>query len=131
MRRYILNNKDIRTTTETLWTYLETLSTFTIYEFATWCGKFSIISALQHGGINPCVRSCCNVGEVAGQNDNDDDDNNKRNNMAIELYQIGQLVLQQFFDRFPLRLSTNIVKRVADMRQTATLAYYNNNRLEH
>jgi hypothetical protein len=133
MRRYILDNKDMRgnvhqmflswygrSRTEALWTYLETLSTFTFYEFATWCGKYSIVSALLHGGINPCVRSCCcgccqTVG-AAAQNENDDDDN-----IAMELFRVGQLILQRFFDRFPLRLSTYIVKRVVDMRQTATL----------
>ncbi|KAG7349420.1 ankyrin domain containing protein [Nitzschia inconspicua] len=93
-----------------LWKYLERLYTFTFYEFATWCGKFSIVSVLLHGGINPCIRS----GHAMDFKYESDYCANTH-----ELYKLGQQVLRRFFDRFPLRLSTYIVTRVVEMRQSA------------
>jgi hypothetical protein len=91
---------------KSLWGYLEMLSTFTFMEFAVWCGKYSIVAALLYGGINPCIRS--SLRSCSGEN-----------TANSELQQVGTKVLKRFFDRFPLRLSTYIVKRVIDMRRDA------------
>jgi hypothetical protein len=96
---------------EELWKDLVMLSSFTFYELAVWCGKYSVVSALLHGGINPCVRGC--------RNRNDDGDGDY---FAQELFAAGKQVLQRFFDRFPLRLSTYLVQRVVEMRQQSIAA---------
>jgi hypothetical protein len=79
-------------------------------EYAVWMGKFSILGSLLVGGVNPCVRS--------GHKQNEDEDDN----MPQQLSHIGSRVLKRFFDCFPLSLSSNIVKRVVDMRMGAYYA---------
>ena len=92
--------------TEGLEQYIESLSTFTIMEYALWLQNYSIVGALLQGGINPCIRGWTT----------------EPTNILFwnqSLQQIGSRVLVRFFDCFPVFLATYIVKRVVDMRIAA------------
>lgn len=82
--------------------YINSLATFTLMEYAIWMGKYSIAGALLLGGVNPCTRGHSLL-EAPGSTKN-------------WSARIGPKVLKRFFDCFPLPLSTYIVKRVVEMR---------------
>lgn len=93
--------------------YIESLSTFTLMEYASWMGKFSIVSALILGGVNPCVRSYHKF----------DCQFHPKSLVAStkRTEQLGSAAVKRFFGFFPVRLSTYIVTRVVDMRRNATI----------
>jgi len=98
--------------------HMESLSTFTFMEYAVWLGKYSIVSGMLHGGVNPCLR-----GDVVGFRPGSLGGAEKQQELHVlvlqqrqQLAAIGSNVLKRFFDSFPLRLSTYIVKRVVRMR---------------
>jgi hypothetical protein len=95
--------------------YIESLSTFSIMEYAVLLGKYSILGCLLVGGVNPGVRS------LHKQDDCDDENDDKlpQQQQRLRLQHVGNLVLRRFFDSFPLPLSCYIVKKVVDMRINA------------
>jgi len=91
--------------------HIQKLSLFTITEYAVWLQKYSIVSSMVHGGVNPTCRS--------SYFDFDDSlfhQKVEQQEQQIKLAKIGGKVLQRFFNTFPLRLSTYIVTRVVQMR---------------
>ena len=104
--------------------YMKSLSTFTLMEYAVWLGKYSIVSSMLHGGVNPCVRgSSWLCFDSLGKTFNSQRQfQNKIQELQWQrqqrqLTEIGSKVLKRFFDSFPLRLSTYIVQSVVKMRQ--------------
>ena len=89
--------------------HVESLSTFTLMEYAVWLGKYSIVSSMLHGGVNPCVR-----GRSSSLEHDPECEYLKKHQQLTE---IGSKVLKRFFDSFPLRLSTYIVQSVVRMRE--------------
>lgn len=93
--------------------YIESLSTFTIMEYATWMGKFSIVSSLLVGGVNPCIRGYHNI-DYKFHSENVLTAGNR-------MEEVGSAVMKRFFDSFPGRLSTYIVKRAVELRRDAAV----------
>jgi len=89
--------------------HMKSLLTFTLMEYAVWLGKYSIVSSMLHGGVNPCVR-----GKSSSLEHGSEQEYQKQQQ---ELAKIGSKVLKRFFDSFPLRLSTYIVQSVVRMRE--------------
>lgn len=83
-------------------TYIQSLQSFTIMEYAAWMGKYSIVAGLLVAGVNPCLR-----GE------------HPQKPMDDGMTELGGRVLKRFFDCFPVLLSTYIVKRVVELRRDA------------
>ena len=107
----------------TLEEHMESLSTFTLTEYAVWLGKYSIVSGMLHGGVNPCVRSSNPFRFASSGNALDpyfqywvQKQEQQQQQQQQKLTEIGSKVLKRFFDSFPLRLSTYIVQRVVQMR---------------
>jgi hypothetical protein len=103
--------------------HMESLSTFTLTEYAVWLGKNSMVSGMLHGGVNPCVRSSNPFRFASSGNASDphfqyrvQNQEQQRRQQQQKLTEIGSKVLKRFFDSFPLRLSTYIVQRVVQMR---------------
>ena len=90
--------------------HIQSLATFSLMEYAVWLGKYSIVSGMLHGGINPCVRgTSTSLAENKIQE--------KHHQQQQQLTNNGLDVLKRFFDSFPLRLSTYIVQSVVCMRE--------------
>jgi len=117
--------------------HMESVSTFTFMEYAVWLGKYSIVSGMLHGGVNPCVRGSSMIALPpfdSGAISSGDAEKHEQQQLVLlqrqqrqrqELEEIGSSVLKRFFDCFPLRLSTYIVKRVVEMRKTASASIEN------
>ena len=90
--------------------HIESLSRFTYIEYAVWLEKYSIVSALLHGGVNPCIRGYPSFSKDSLSHIGIRQQQQRRQE------EIGSIVLKRFFDAFPLRLSTYIVTRVVRMR---------------
>jgi hypothetical protein len=99
-------------------TYIESLASFTLMEYAVWMGKFDIVGSLLIGGVNPSIRSQHRIDKIDCQH-------NKA--WKKEMKKSGSKALVRFFDCFPLALSSYIVKRVIEMRLEA----HNNNSDAH
>ena len=89
--------------------HIQFLATFSLMEYAVWLGKYSIVSGMLHGGINPCVRGSTSLAE--------NEIKEKHHHQQQQLTKIGLDVMIRFFDSFPLRLSTYIVQSVVCMRE--------------
>mmetsp|Transcript_42975 Transcript_42975/g.103903 ORF Transcript_42975/g.103903 Transcript_42975/m.103903 type:complete len:782 (-) Transcript_42975:1164-3509(-) len=101
---------------EKLQRHFDVIECFTIYEFATWLGRASVISALLLGGISPTIRGLYRMPNTCvGENDN----TSVKERQDEEMAQIGRVVMKRFFDRLPLRLSTYLVARVMEARWNA------------
>eukprot|EP00536_Pseudo-nitzschia_multiseries_P009215 jgi/Psemu1/200153/e_gw1.252.20.1 len=100
------------------------VETFTFMEYAVWMGKYSVVSGMLHGGVNPCVRGTT-VTDALPPSALSSKDVEEHQLLLLQqrhrLARIGTRVLKRFFDSFPLRLSTYIVKRVVQMRIVETL----------
>ena len=106
--------------------YIKSLRTVTIMEYSIWMGKYSILHNLLIGGINPCIRSSQSQLPCTDDNDNDGEDEGSTSSWNQQRLQaIGTRVLQRFFTNFPIKLSSYIVKCVADMRMYAYYSIHN------
>jgi hypothetical protein len=106
--------------------HMESLSKFTLIEYAVWLEKYSIVSAMLYGGINPCIRSCKHHNHDR-HNPQQQQQQQQPQQQQQKLAEIGSIVLQRFFDTFPLRLSTYIVTSVVHMRRIDDLTAVTNN----
>ncbi len=105
--------------------HIQSLATFSLMEYAVWLGKYSIVSGMLHGGINPCVRGSTFVrfdllAEKPGDQHQDHgeiQETHHHHQQQQQLMNIGLNVLKRFFNSFPLRLSTYIVQSVVCMRR--------------
>ena len=102
--------------------HMESLSRFTLIEYAAWLEKYSIVSAMLYGGINPCIRSCHHNNDKQHQQQQQ-----QQQQPQEQLAEIGSIVLKRFFNSFPLRLSTYIVTSVVHMRRIDDLTAVDNN----
>lgn len=83
---------------------LEKLETCTFMEYAVSVGRYALVGSMLEGGINPCLRA------TTRGNTSDDAIESK------ELLCLGTQALKKFLLAVPLSLSSNIVKRVVEMR---------------
>lgn len=114
--------------------HMESLSTFTLMEYAVWLGKYSIVSGMLHGGVNPCVRGSSSYRLDPSVNESGLNcqlqiaHQARHSQQQQELTEIGLKVLKRFFHSFPLRLSTYIVHRVVHLREDISEASNRNTR---
>mgnify|MGYP005849168343 CR=1 FL=1 len=88
--------------------YLISLRAISLMEYSTLLDRYHILTGFISGGINPCLRGT----PLHNNRPSEEDDLSTQQ----QLQKIGDQGLKMFFDRFPLSLSTYIVKRVVDMR---------------
>ena len=101
---------------ENLRRHFDAIESFSMYEFATWLGRASVISALLLGGVSPTIRGLYRTPNTCvGPNEH----KSVKGRRDKEMIKIGRVVMKRFFDRFPLRLSTYLVARVMEARWNA------------